>query len=195
MDSNVERGARVCMNDKLLNWTFLLWIREYPRWYIYYGCFGFCLVLGLSSAGQPPHSRVCCLQVHPVLVFGWSQGRPHMRDGRSLAFLFYCRVNSLLNHHVSIFPMWLEHKLTMALTQNTSSCYRVHVTPASRKLRGNVEKNPHETSKACLGITYLDFNVVVLLFGGHWSFLGHWQVRHLFWSLPSFGAGIAWTKK
>lgn len=45
--SDAERGARVCMNDKLLNWTYLLWVREYPAdisimvvwvWFLYVGC-------------------------------------------------------------------------------------------------------------------------------------------------------------
>lgn len=27
---NTERGTRVCMNDKLLSWTCLLWVKAYP---------------------------------------------------------------------------------------------------------------------------------------------------------------------
>lgn len=103
--SNAERRTRVCMNDKLLNWTYLLWIEGYPADISIMVVWVFTLVLRYYSNGQPSHSWVCCL----LFTSSLSQGeltvirRWVMIQGSEGILLLCCwfRINSHLNHRGS----------------------------------------------------------------------------------------------
>lgn len=130
-------------------------------WYIYYGCFGFILVLGLSSIGQPSHSCVCCLKFTLSLSLGevrviyrWVM----IQQSKKILRL------SLLNHHIRcIFQCSRSKSGTDFIFEHCSILHMIsltfpelglrhHCAPSGRKLH-ILNISLHCTVK-CLWYTY-----------------------------------------
>lgn len=125
--SNAERRTRVCMNDKLLNWTYLLWIEGYPADISIMVVWVFTLVLRYYSNGQPSHSWVCCLlftsslsQGELTVIRRWVNDTRIWRNPASLL---------LVQNKQPSEPPWKLHlpavvELTEALTSHTHTHWK-----------------------------------------------------------------------